>query len=300
MNDIILETKALTKKYGRLKAVDDLNLRIGRGMVFGLLGPNGSGKTTTLGMLLGVTSVSSGSFTWFEKKPAHDVRKKIGAILERPVFYPGYTAIQNLRIVERIKDLDGSNRDDVLKLVGLYERRNDPFSAYSLGMKQRLAIACAMICDPEVLILDEPTNGLDPEGISEIREMILKIAGMGKTIILASHLLAEVQKVCTDFCVLRRGKLIHTGQVDDSTHNQVMIEVAANDVVALLAELERWPAYVSHQIEDGIILVTGNSGATADQLNAHLLESGIIVNHLAIRKQSLEEQFLEILSQNHD
>jgi ABC-type multidrug transport system ATPase subunit len=298
MSQIILETSLLSKRYGRVHAVDDLNLRIEKGMVFGLLGPNGSGKTTTLGMLLGVTSITSGGFTWFEDKPDHQVRKKIGAILERPVFYPGYTAVQNLQVVERIKDLDGKNRNEVLKMVGLYDRRNDPFDEYSLGMKQRLAIACAMLCDPEVLILDEPTNGLDPKGISEIREMILQIAGMGKTIILASHLLAEVQKVCTDFCVLREGKLIHTGKVNASLGDAEIIEVDALNRAKLLETLQNWGKTKSIKSDDTVPVLTAESGTTAEELNAYLITHGITVNHLVKRSQSLEEQFLEILNQN--
>ena len=206
----ILKTSGLTKRYGYLTAVNELNLSIEEGQVFGLLGPNGSGKTTTLGMILGVTSITSGNYEWFDGEKGHVTRQKIGAILEQPIFYPGYTAVENMKIVAAIKQIDLANMENVLRMVNLWERRNDKFSGYSLGMKQRLAIASAMLCDPEALILDEPTNGLDPEGIAQIREIIVNIAKTGKSIILASHLLDEVQKVCSHYCILRKGNLIHT------------------------------------------------------------------------------------------
>ena len=192
----VLATNKLTKRYGRLVAVNGLDLTINQGNIFGILGPNGSGKTTTLGMLLQVTNPTSGTFSWFNEAPGKAQRKRIGAILETPVFYPYLTGRQNLDVVARIKDLDGTSIEPVLKKVGLHERSNDKFKTYSLGMKQRLAIASALLCDPEVMILDEPTNGLDPQGIADIRQLIVQIANEGKTIILASHLLEGVHTLC--------------------------------------------------------------------------------------------------------
>src|SRR5687768_1881231 len=180
-----------------------------------MLGPNGSGKTTTLGMLMGVVNPTAGSFKWFNEEPTHHVRKKIGAVLEHPIFYPYLSGQKNLELNAMIKQCPPQNIANVLETVEMTERRNDKYKTYSLGMKQRLAIASALLNNPTILILDEPTNGLDPMGIAEIRELIKKIAQNGKTIILASHLLDEVQKVCTHFCVLKKGNLVHTGPVND-------------------------------------------------------------------------------------
>ncbi|MEL7534665.1 MAG: ATP-binding cassette domain-containing protein, partial [Bacteroidota bacterium] len=200
----VLSTRNLHKNYGRITAVNQLNLEVPEGTVFGLLGPNGSGKTTTLGMILGVTSPTSGDFLWFGEAASHKQRKQVGSILEKPNFYPNFSAYKNLALACKIKEVSSDRIDEVLEQVGLAERKNDSFQTFSLGMKQRLAIGSALLAHPKVLILDEPTNGLDPEGIAEIRELIIDIASTGKTIILASHLLDEVQKVCTDFAVLRK------------------------------------------------------------------------------------------------
>ncbi|MEL6989792.1 MAG: ATP-binding cassette domain-containing protein, partial [Bacteroidota bacterium] len=165
----VLKTSNLSKHYGPIRAVDNLNLSVGKGQVVGLLGPNGSGKTTTLGMLLGVLKPTSGSFEWFEGKYGENPRRQIGAILETPNFYPYHNAIKNLKIIQHIKKSYDDNLDSLLELVNLKHRQNSRFSTYSLGMKQRLAIAATMIGNPEVLIFDEPTNGLDPQGIAEVR-----------------------------------------------------------------------------------------------------------------------------------
>ncbi|MGB0432632.1 MAG: ABC transporter ATP-binding protein, partial [Bacteroidia bacterium] len=226
MNNVV-ETFELTKKYGKVTAVDKLSFKIGQGQVFGILGPNGSGKTTTLGMLSGVTNATAGSYKWFGQTENNKVRQKQGIILERPNFYPYMSAYKNLKVVAAIKSLPHERIDIVLKQVGLYNRKNDKFKTYSLGMKQRLSIASALLSDPEVLILDEPTNGLDPQGIAEIRVLITDIAKSGKTIVLASHLLDEVQKVCTDFMVLSNGKLMYQGPVADVSGDSVKVELAA-------------------------------------------------------------------------
>ena len=173
----ILTVNELTKKFGRLTAVNRLSFSVKKGLVYGLLGPNGSGKSTTLGMILNVVNPTSGSFSWFEgAQSTHEALKHVGAIIERPNFYPYMTAAQNLRLVCRIKEVTLDKIDEKLTLVGLYERKNDKFKTYSLGMKQRLAIASALLNDPEILILDEPTNGLDPQGIAQVRDIIFKIA----------------------------------------------------------------------------------------------------------------------------
>ena len=291
----VLRIDNLSKKYGRIQAVNKLELEIPKGSVFGLLGPNGSGKTTTLGMVLGVVRPSSGSFSWFDEQDSLKARKKIGAILEKPTFYPYLSAIDNLKIVAKIKGVSLDNSAEILSLVNLEERRDDVFKSYSLGMKQRLAIASALLCDPEVLVLDEPTNGLDPMGIAEIRGVIRKIASTGKTIILASHLLDEVQKVCSDFAILRKGHMIHTGKVSADFSEQKIIEVEADDQEALKTGIVGFSGFIGLAEEQDKIMVTIKPESSAAELNKYLTERGVYLNHLSTRIKSLEEQFLEIV-----
>jgi ABC-2 type transport system ATP-binding protein len=294
----VLKTRQLTKHFGRIKAVQGLDLHIEAGQVFGILGPNGSGKTTTLGMLLGVVKRSSGTFSWFEQGDAHSLRKRIGAILEHPIFYPFLNAVENLRIASHIKDVTHPDYDELLKTVGLYDRRNDAYKTYSLGMKQRLAIATALVSDPEILIFDEPTNGLDPQGIADIRRMILSIADMGKTIILASHLLDEVQKVCTDFAVLKEGVKVFQGGVDEVLNQKQRIEVYADDEEALMRALSEVTQITSVKHEYGVLVAELNEELSARELNKFLFEKGIVASHLANVRSSLEEQFLSILDED--
>jgi len=299
MNEIILQTNQLTKRYSRrILAVDRLDLEVRRGQVFGILGPNGSGKTTTLGMLLGVVSKTGGDYSWFEKGDHYTLRKNIGAILEQPNFYPFLSAAQNMVVHSRIKDIKKPAIDELLKLVGLYDRRNDPFKTYSLGMKQRVAIASALLSDPEVLIFDEPTNGLDPQGIAEIRKMILDIRDMDKTIILASHLLDEVQKVCTHFAVLQKGKKIYSGTVADALYNTNTIVIGADNVDKLWQEAQNSPGIKSMEKGHGQIKVDLNDGWTVAALNKYLVDHGVEINYLQQKKSSLEEKFLSLLKEN--
>lgn len=291
----VLTTTDLSKRYGKIQAVDKLNLEIKEGMVFGLLGPNGSGKTTTLGMLLGVVNPTGGTFSWMDQGRSHKVRRNIGAILEQPSLYPYMSAVDNLKLVCKIKECSVDRIDEVIDIVGLTERKNDSFKTYSLGMKQRLAIASALVCDPKILLLDEPTNGLDPEGIAEIRALIREIAEMNKTIILASHLLDEVQKVCSDFCVLRKGKLLHQGSVEGDLNSEISIEVAAADLSKLKEVLGAVDNIKSIQESNGILLLKGEGAVDTAHLNQHLIQNGVIVSHLVLKTKSLEEQFLEIL-----
>jgi len=291
----ILSIHNLTKRFGRLTAVNNVNLEVYAGQVFGMLGPNGSGKTTTLGMLMGVINPTEGEFSWFGQKPTNEIRKKIGAVLEHPIFYPYLSGQKNLELNAMIKQCPADNIPRVLELVELTERRNDPYKTYSLGMKQRLAIASALLNEPTVLILDEPTNGLDPMGIAEIRELIKKIAANGKTIILASHLLDEVQKVCTHFAVLKKGNLIHSGPVGDVGKGEETVEV--NAAIENLNEiLLAFNGTLSINRENGSYLVALREGFHSVDLNRFLFDKGVVASHLLTRKKTLEKQFLEILA----
>lgn len=294
--ETVLSIHELTKNFGKLCAVNKLNLEVKRGQVFGMLGPNGSGKTTTLGMLMGVTNPSFGNFSWFGQPPTNELRKKIGAVLEHPIFYPYLSGQKNLELMALIKEAPVENIPKVLELVELSSRRNDKYRTYSLGMKQRLAIASALLNDPIVLILDEPTNGLDPMGIAEIREIIKRIATDGKTIILASHLLDEVQKVCSHFAILRKGNLVHYGPVDDVGKGEETVEVVAfHDDLPLI--LESFPGAESVRKDGPHYVVKMKEGFHSLELNRFLFEKGLVASHLVTQKKSLEKQFLEILAE---
>lgn len=293
--EAVLSIKNLTKQFGRIKAVNNVSLEVKAGQVFGMLGPNGSGKTTTLGMLMGVVNPTAGEFSWFGEQPTHEIRKKIGAVLEHPIFYPYLSGQKNLELNAMIKQCPVANIPKVLELVELSERKDDKYKTYSLGMKQRLAIASALLNDPTVLILDEPTNGLDPMGIAEIRELIKKIAANGKTIILASHLLDEVQKVCTHFAVLKRGNLVHIGPVGDVGKGEETVEVSA-EVENLNELLLAFAGTSSIDRENGSYHVVMRDGFHSKDLNKFLFEKGVVASHLLTKKKTLEKQFIEILA----
>lgn len=294
----ILSIQNLNKRYGKIHAVSNLSFEIEKGNVYGILGPNGSGKTTTLSIILGVVQSNSGSFSWFGKPPSSESRKQIGAILEHPIFYPYMSAESNLKIIADIKGVDANDIERVLKTVELYDRKDSRFKTFSYGMKQRLAIAGALLGNPEVLIFDEPTNGLDPKGIAEIRELIIDIAKQGITIILASHLLDEVQKTCSHVLVLNKGNKLFAGKVDEVLNVADTIEIASDDNDKLQFTLKNID-FISNVKSDGDILTANiQAGKTTYDLNMILIKSEIIVTHLARRKQSLEKQFLELLNEN--
>lgn len=294
----VLSIKGLHKKYGKIHAVNNLSLDVEKGSVFGILGPNGSGKTTTLGIILGVVNPDDGVFSWFNNKNSKGDRKRIGAILEQPIFYPYLSAEKNLRIVAGIKSVDPADIDRVLKIVELYERRDSRFRTFSYGMKQRLAIASALLGNPEVLIFDEPTNGLDPRGIAEIRELIIKIAGQGITIILASHLLDEVQKTCSHVVVLKNGERLFSGKVDDVLNISDSLELKAVEQDELIKELESFNGITDVRVENDYVIVKLAELVTPEIIHKHLIKKGIVLSHLARRKKSLEKQFLELLNNN--
>ncbi|OIQ29632.1 MAG: ABC transporter ATP-binding protein [Bacteroidetes bacterium MedPE-SWsnd-G2] len=297
--DQILTINNLTKKFGNLTAVSDLSFTINKGNVYGILGPNGSGKSTTLGIALNVVNKTSGDFRWFNgEMSTHEALKKVGAIIERPNFYPYMTATQNLELVCKIKGVDYSKVEEKLKLVGLLDRKDSKFKTYSLGMKQRLAIASALLNDPEILILDEPTNGLDPQGIHQIRELIKEIATDGTTILLASHLLDEVEKVCSHVVVLRKGVKLYSGRVDEMISSHGFFELKCNDSNQLVQFLESNEKFGKISQENDLITAFLNEPLDASKFNQLMFDKGIILSHLVKRKESLEEQFLKLTDNN--
>jgi len=293
--ETILSVAQLTKSYGSLIAVKKLSFTIEKGNVYGILGPNGSGKSTTLGMVLNVVNPTQGSFSWFAGAlSTHQALKKVGAIIERPNFYPYMTAVKNLSLVCKIKGVSEKTIEEKLELVGLLDRKDSLFSSYSLGMKQRLAIASALLNDPEILILDEPTNGLDPQGIHQIREIIKTIAAKGTTILLASHLLDEVEKVCTHVVVLRKGEKLYAGPVADMQANHGFALLKTSDMRALESYLKNSEDFERISIENGLLKAYLTKPIAAEIINKKLMDQNILLSHLALQKDSLESQFLAL------
>lgn len=296
--ETILTIENLTKKFGKLTAVDNLSFSIEKGNVYGILGPNGSGKSTTLGIVLNVVNKTSGNFSWFGGDVStHNALKKVGAIIERPNFYPYMTAKQNLELVCKIKGVATTQVQKTLDTVGLLDRQDDTFKGFSLGMKQRLAIASALLNTPEILILDEPTNGLDPQGIHQIRGIIQKIASQGTTILLASHLLDEVEKVCTHVVVLSKGKSLYVGRVEQMNASFGFVTLQCSDMPRLKKVLEESTSFENIKQDAAYLVANLTQEMDAAKLNAFLFEKGITLSHLVQRKESLEEKFLA-LTQN--
>jgi len=297
--ETILTVDRLTKKFGYLTAVKDLSFSIEKGNVYGILGPNGSGKSTTLGIILNVVNPSGGSFSWFDgNTTTHQALKKVGAIIERPNFYPYMSAEQNLKLVCKIKEVSYDKIQEKLELVGLWDRKDSKFRTFSLGMKQRLAIASALLNDPEILILDEPTNGLDPQGIHQIRQIIKKIASQGTTILLASHLLDEVEKVCSHVVILRKGEKLYFGPVDGMLASHGFFELRCGDMALLQATLEGHGSFGKVENSGGTITAYLKEEMDAGSLNGFLYQKGLVLSHLIKRKESLEEQFLALTNNN--
>jgi ABC-2 type transport system ATP-binding protein len=295
LKDKVLLISELSKSYGRIKAVDHLNLEVNRGEIFGILGPNGSGKTTTLGIILGALASDEGTFSWFGEKPGPASNRRIGSILETPLFYPFLNAIDNLRIISEIKNASRNSIDDILHQVGLYDRRQSQFRTFSLGMKQRLAVAAALVGDPEVLILDEPTNGLDPQGIADVRELILSIAAQGKTILLASHLLDEVQKICKHVAVLNKGKCLFNGNVDEMLVQTRSVVLISENLSDLRDQLSQYEGVTDVILDEICVRAELKPAFSSTDLNRFLFEKGIVLSHLSTEKRSLETYFLDIL-----
>jgi ABC-type multidrug transport system ATPase subunit len=296
----VLEITNLTKQYGRITAVNGLNLSVEEGQIYGILGPNGSGKTTTLGSALGIIRADNGNCRWFEGQRgegAHALRH-IGSLLETPNFYPYMNAVQNLEIVAHIKHAKNVDYDSILRLVNLAHRKDAPFKTYSLGMKQRLAIAATMVGDPSVLILDEPTNGLDPTGIAEVRETIRKIASEGKTIFMASHMLDEVEKVCTHVAIIKNGNLLTTGPVGSLLNKEITIEIAAQNLEILRGVLDESNFVSKIDTKANHLIISVKKGYSVFDVSELIYQKGIILTHLTEHKHRLEDEFLKITSKN--
>jgi len=291
----ILNINGISKNYGKVKALNNITLQINQGEVFGILGPNGSGKTTTLGIILDVLNADDGSFLWNGQSPSKYDRKKIGALLETPNFYPYLTARQNLSIVCKIKQVNESEVDRVLGIVDLISRANSKFKTFSLGMKQRLAIASSLLGNPEILVLDEPTNGLDPKGIAEIRTIIIDLANEGKTIIIASHILDEVEKVCSHVAILKLGNLLTSGPIQTVLNKQEQVFVTAenNDILKLTLGQIDGVSNIS-QVGDKMYLMLA-PGKDSAYLNKALFDKGIVASEIGIQKSDLEANFLELI-----
>jgi ABC-2 type transport system ATP-binding protein len=292
----VLSIQSVSKSYGKIQALKEVSFDVPEGAVFGILGPNGSGKTTLLSIILEVLHADGGQFLWFGKKGSPEQRKKIGSLLETPNFYHYLTAVNNLKITQAISSRGDMNAiNEVLNTVNLHERKDSRFNTYSLGMKQRLAIAGALLGSPQVLVLDEPTNGLDPVGIAEIRSLILELNRKGHTIIMASHLLDEVEKVCTHVAILNKGKLITTGKVDEVLTDEDMLELSAPDNNILIHSLQNYPGLTSVKQEGGFVYAYFGKGLSSTaEINAFCFSKGITLSHLLLKKKKLEARFFEL------
>ena len=295
MAEVILEVNQLQKTFNDLVAVNSISFQVERGEIYGILGPNGSGKTTTLGILLGILNASGGSFSWFGNGQTVENRLRIGAMLETPNFYPYMNAIDNLRIVARIRQVKDERQaiDRVLEAVDLTARAKSKFKTYSLGMKQRLAIAATLLSDPEVLVFDEPTNGLDPLGIADIRKLIQKLAKEGKTILLASHILDEMEKICTKVSIMRFGKILRTDSLQNIIGDKENIYIKTDKIQEVRNLMGAKNIEIISESESG--LVANGNGIKSSDVNELLAKNGVYCDEIYLRKRSLETAFLEII-----
>ena len=303
----ILSIHNLTKNYGAIKALDKVSFSVPEKTVFGILGPNGSGKTTLLGIVMDVLKVTGGSYKWAGGETTAEMRKHVGTLLETPNFYHYLSGEDNLKIAAKIKGRGEGDIEKVLQTVNLYERRKSKFNSYSLGMKQRLAIASTLLGDPDILVFDEPTNGLDPAGIAEIRELIKELNLQGKTIIMASHILDEVEKVCTHVAIIQKGVLKMVGSVSDvlntsgtSAADSLLIEISAADNTQLKNILQQMPGLESIVETDAGIEIICPENITAGQVNKFCFDKGIVLGKLYVKRKSLETRFLEITGKQSD
>lgn len=290
----ILSIQNISKSYGTIQALKEVSFDVPEGCVFGVLGPNGSGKTTLLGIILDVLLANAGTYSWFGGMPNAEARRQIGSLLETPNFYHYLSALDNLEITAAIRKNGKDDRNRVLKQVGLFERKDSKFQTFSLGMKQRLAIGAALLGNPKVLVFDEPTNGLDPAGIAEIRELILTLSKQGITIIIASHLLDEVEKVCTHVAILKRGDLLLHGPVDEVLVSEDQVEVSAADMNALQNLLQKMNGVQKIKPGNNTLQLTCDKRTGPVQINEYCISNGIVLSHLLLKKKSLETKFMEL------
>jgi len=291
----VLTVENLSKSYGRIQALKNVSFSVPEGTIFGILGPNGSGKTTTLGTITDILKPTSGTYKLFDEPASAASRRKIGTLLETPNFYHYLSGVKNLEIAAEIKQHGKEDINRVLEMVDLTRRKDSKFSTYSLGMKQRLAIASCLLGSPSVLVFDEPTNGLDPVGIAEIRELMKRLYREGKTIIMASHLLDEVEKVCTHVAILKRGELITSGKVNEILSNEDIVELSAADNTKLF-EVLKGMGNPSKVVDENAVIKIYFPVGTADlsAINNFCFNNGIILNHLILKKKSLEARFFEL------
>jgi ABC-2 type transport system ATP-binding protein len=293
----ILSIQGLTKSYKNVRAIRNLDLQITEGQAYGILGPNGSGKTTTLSIVTGIIRQDSGSFLWFGEMPLASQRRKIGSLIETPHFYPYLSLEKNLRIICDIKGMPYKDISRVLETAQLAERKRSRFSTLSLGMKQRLGIAAALLGDPSVLVLDEPTNGLDPEGIAEVREIVLQQVQEGKTLILASHILSEVEKICSHVAILKKGELLANGPVKELLAEDEIIEISCDNNELLRQKLKDSRLVKELETENGLLILTLNDKVSPAEVNAYAFAHKLVIHHMLSRKRSLESQFLELVKE---
>jgi ABC-type multidrug transport system ATPase subunit len=290
----LVETRDLTKRYGRqITAVDRLNLAVGRGEVYGFLGPNGAGKTTTLRMLLGLIEPTSGAARVLGQEPGSPASLKgVGALVESPAFYPYLSGYDNLKVVARYAGVPRRRIREVLQTVELSGRAKDKFRKYSLGMKQRLGVAAALLKDPELLILDEPTNGLDPKGMADMRALVRELGSGERTVLLSSHLLGEVEQICDRVGVIHKGILVAEGTIAELRGEEGLL-VRAEPFEEARQIAERLNGVEGVHVADGMLRLATDPGRAAE-INAKLVSAGLRVSELRPAEQSLEEVFLEL------
>ena len=297
MTTPVIETNGLSKDFGSILAVDNLSLSVPKGSVFGLLGPNGAGKTTIIGILLGLITPTSGKFSLFGEEINGSIEsalRRIGATMETPSFYPYLSGLDNLRYFQQVAGYnDAAELDSLLELVNLHPRRHSRFATYSLGMKHRLGIAYALLGDPELLLLDEPTNGLDPNGMAEVRRLLQDLGDGDRTVLLASHLLHEVEQVCDSVAILSKGRVIAQGLVSELIARKSTVRLATTDDESAATILNGLDWVGSVLAEDGGLLVEADPARTSE-LTAALARSDVYVSELRALDTSLEEYFLEV------
>jgi len=293
----ILSIRGLSKSYKNVRAIHNLDLQILEGQAYGILGPNGSGKTTTLSIVTGIIRQEGGLFKWFGEEPEASQRRSIGSLIETPHFYPYLNLERNLKIICDIKGMPYGDIGRVLETAQLAERLRSRFSTLSLGMKQRLGIAAALLGDPRVLVLDEPTNGLDPQGIAEVREIVLQQVQQGKTLILASHILSEVEKICSHVAILKKGELLADGPVKELLAEDEIIEISCNNNNELMKALKGSNLVKEIETENGVLVLTLNEKVSPAEINTFAFTNKLVVHHMLSRKKSLESQFLELVKE---